>query len=152
SVPMIYQMASGFKRYLRRESYATVDWPVQMGALSPLQLTEDLRNVGADLSAVPLDEVLNFREENGQHYRAYARGLRELLTTLAQAGPAERQRILQERTSDINDQASDLRRMSRAAFGTRTATLLVSLAGAAWTLLTGDPVGAILAGASAGFQ
>jgi hypothetical protein len=35
-------------------------------------LAHDLADVGADLSAVPLDEVLpDFRKENGQHYRAY---------------------------------------------------------------------------------
>jgi hypothetical protein len=127
-------------------------WDYNSDALNPLQLTDDLCNVGVDLSAVPLDEVLSFREQNGQHYRAYARGLRELLATLGQADPTERPRILHERAADIQDQASDLRRASRAAFGTRMATLLVSLAGAAWTVHTGDPVGAILAGASAGLQ
>ena len=127
-------------------------WDYNSDALNPLQLTDDLCNVGVDLSAVPLDEVLSFREQNGRHYRAYARGLRELLATLGQADPTERPRILHERATDIQDQASDLRRASRAAFGTRMATLLVSLAGAAWTVHTGDPVGAILAGASAGLQ
>jgi hypothetical protein len=122
----------------------------RVDAMNPLQLNNDLSDVGVDLSAVPLDEVLSFREENGQHYRAYAKGLRDLLASLAQAAPIERQQILQERKNDIRDQASDLRHLSRRAFGTQTATLLLSLAGAAWTLHTGDPIGAILAGASAG--
>ena len=92
-----------------------------------------LRNVGADLSVVPLDEVLDFRAKNGQHYRAYARALREFMVTVAQTSPAERQRIREERRLEIQDYAADLRRVSRAAFGIRTATLLVSC-GPAWTL------------------
>lgn len=150
---MVADMTTELNRYVNRISHSErfpSEYPVD--ALNPLQLTNDLHDVGADLSAVPLDEVLCFREENGQYYRAYAKGLRELLATLAQAGPSERQRIIQERTSDIQDRAANLRRVSQAAFGTQAATLLVSLAGAAWTLHTGDPIGAILAGASAGLQ
>jgi hypothetical protein len=135
-----------------KDMASVLNFSSQMDAMNPLQLNNDLRNVGVDLSAVPLDEVLSFRKENGQHYRAYAKGLRDLLASLAQAAPIERQQILQERKDDIRDQASDLRHLSRKAFGTQAATLLLSLAGAAWTLHTGDPVGAILAGASAGIS
>ena len=120
--------------------------------MDPRQLADDLRNVGADLSAVPLDEVLDFRAKNGQHYRAYARALRDFLVTVKQANPTERQRVREERTLEIEDYAADLRRISRAAFGIRTATLLVSLAGAAWTLGRGDPIGALLAGSAASIQ
>jgi hypothetical protein len=120
--------------------------------MNPFLLRRDLIDVGADLSAVPLDEVLDFREENGQHYRAYARGLRELLALGVQTNPAEQRRLLEERSLEIREQAAALRRVSRNAFGTRAAALLVSLAGAAWTLHTGDSIGAILAGSAAGIQ
>jgi hypothetical protein len=120
--------------------------------MNPLHLAADLDGVGADLSAVPLDEVLSFRAENGHHYRAYARALREFLASLAQASPAERLRINQEREAEIQDEVMALRRISRTAFGTRMATLFLSLAGAAWTLHTGDPIGAMIAGSAAGLQ
>jgi hypothetical protein len=56
-------------------------WPEEFGeskgttlirARSLAQLLDaDLRDVGIDLSRVPLDEVLDFRAEHGEHYRAY---------------------------------------------------------------------------------
>jgi hypothetical protein len=121
-------------------------------AISPAQLENDLHDVGADLAAVPLDEVLGFRAEHGRHYQAYAKGLRELLVMRAQASPAEQRQLLEERRREIKDQVADLQRISRRAFGIRAGTLLVSLAGAAWTVHTGDPVGAMLAAAAAGAQ
>jgi hypothetical protein len=120
--------------------------------ISPYQLNSDLQDVGVDLSAVPLDEVLAFRSENYQHYRAYIKGLRELLTVQTHVDRTERQRLLHERSIEIQDQAAELRRLSRKAFGARMATLLVSISGSAWTLRTGDPIGAMLAGAAAGLQ
>jgi hypothetical protein len=155
------QMLNGYLRHLSRaegrgRGVFSEEWyrrslsPADM--LSPAQLESDLRNVGADLSAVPLDEVLSFRAEHGQQYRAYVKGLRDLLAAQAQAGAIERHRILQERRLEIQSQAADLRRVSRRAFGVRVATLLVSLAGCGWTVHTGDPVGALLATAAAGAQ
>ena len=136
-------------------NYEAFAWPRELGSddvMNPSQLASDLSDVGADLSAVPLDEVLDFRAQNGQHYRAYARALRELLAYRAQASPLEWVRIRDERTLEIRDQVADLRRISRSAFGTRTATLLVAFAGVAWTLHMGDPIGAMIAGAAAGLQ
>lgn len=121
-------------------------------SMSPEQIANDLRNVGVDLSKVPLDEVIEFRAQNGQHYRLYARALREFLLAVAQTSPGERQRIINERMLEIQDYAADLRRISRAAFGIRTATLLISMAGAAWTLSRGDPIGALLGGSAASIQ
>jgi hypothetical protein len=46
----------------------------------------DLETVGVDLASVPLDEVLAFRESNGDAYRAYARDLRQ---TVAELGPLD---------------------------------------------------------------
>lgn len=137
-----------FPHYL----YAIHDSRTAADPMNYFVLTHDLADVGADLSAVPLDEVLDFRKENGQHYRAYAKGLREFLVLQQHANPVDRKRLLDERSSEIRDQAADLRHMSRKAFGARIATLLVSLSGAAWTLHTGNPVGALLAGSAAGLQ
>jgi hypothetical protein len=116
------------------------------------QLADDLLNVGADLSAVPLDEVLDFRRENGRHYRAYAKALRDFVISQSQVGPAEHQRAQVERAEEIHDQAAELRHISRVSFGARTAALLISIGGAAWTLKAGDPIGALLAGTSAAAQ
>jgi hypothetical protein len=125
-----------------------VDHPT-VASIAAQQFRADLTAVGADLSAVPLDEILDYRKENGRHYRAYAKGLREFLTSQTDLPAAEQQRALDDRKQEILDQAADLRRLSRQAFGLRSAALLLSLAGAAWTIHNGDPIGALFAASTA---
>jgi hypothetical protein len=109
----------------------------------------DLGNVGVDLSLVPLDEVLAFRDEQGHHYRAYARSLRQFLVDSLHLPQSEYEAALRDREEQIVDEAADLERRSRRAFGRRTAVTTLSLAGAAWTAAHGDPIGALLAAAAA---
>ena len=101
--------------------------------MSPSQLSTDLLDVGADLSNVPLDDVLSFRQENRAHYISYATSLRQFLVTQATLSPAERRKAREERRREIQEQAAELRKISRSAFGIRSAALLFSLVGAAWT-------------------
>lgn len=115
----------------------------------PVAISEDLRNVGADLSAVPLDEILDFRATHGRQYREYARRLQEYL---AKANQPDFARASRERREAIKEEAAALRRVSRAAFGVRSATLLISLCGATWTLRQGDSVGSLLAALAATAQ
>jgi hypothetical protein len=111
--------------------------------MDPWQMEADLLEVGADLSAVPLDEVLDFKQEYGAHYRAYAESLRQFLETSAGYSAAERRRAQNERRERIRDQADELRRISRRAFGVQTGTLALALVGIAMTL--GTPLPAVLA-------
>ncbi|MFD3469933.1 hypothetical protein ACFWWM_26910 [Streptomyces sp. NPDC058682] len=66
--------------------------------------------------------------------------------------PADRERLLRDRSESIGDQAAALRR-ARRAWGRPLATLAIAGAGAAWTLHQADPVDALIAlsGAAAGF-
>ena len=116
------------------------------------QLSVDLLNVGADLSAVPLDEVLSFRQENMAHYVAYAASLREFLITQASLHPVEQKRAQYERSQQIQGQAAELRKIARSAFGIRSAGLLFALVGAAWTAKHGDIFGSLLSGLAASAQ
>ena len=116
------------------------------------RLSTDLLDVGADLSAVPLDEVLDFRRENMAHYVAYAAGLREFLITQASLHPTEQNKAQHERSQQIQEQAAELRKIARSAFGIRSAALLFALVGAAWTAKQGDVFGSILAGLAASSQ
>jgi hypothetical protein len=120
--------------------------------MDPRQLEADLINVGADLSSVPLDEVLDFRRQNGAHYRAYAAELRQFLASQSQSDIAERNRARDDRRLQIRDQAAELRHLSRAAFGVRSSVLLLSLIGASWTATHGDLLGALLAALTASTQ
>lgn len=112
----------------------------------------DIQDVGIDLSAVPLDEVLDYRRQHGETYRAYARNLRTVVRTLVDEEAVDREELLRDRTEEILDQANTLRR-ARRDWGRPTAALALSAMGAAWTARQGDGWGSVLAilAALAGF-
>lgn len=103
----------------------------------------DLEPVSLDLSDVPLNELLEFRAEHREAHRMYAANLHMFMTELAQIDDIdERAQLLSRRRQEIDDAASDLRRArfpwakgKRSSFG-------IGIAGAVWSLLQGDLVGA----------
>ncbi len=105
----------------------------------------DLHVVGVDLASVPLDELLEFRSEHADGYRAYARDVRKFMRELAALPAEERDGALADRGADIANQAGRLQAASRA-WWKRPAGVVLGLAGAAWTVGTGDLVGGLLAG------
>lgn len=140
------------------------DRPELVGALRELLSLEsapsaghvvalDLQTVGVDLADVPLDEVLGFRRAHLPEHRRYATDVRRFVRDLSLLSQPERERELAVRKEEIRETAASLRGLSmktwkrRAAFG-------LSIAGAAWTATTGNPIGAALAvgGAILGFQ
>jgi hypothetical protein len=112
-------------------------------------VTADIERVGIDLTRVPLDEVLDFRAEHGAEYRSYARELRRFVNDLAIGSPEEQARMMHDRAEALADRAAELRNVSLVAFGRPALALLMSMAGAGWTITQGDPVGALLAAAAA---
>jgi hypothetical protein len=111
-------------------------------------VASDLETVGVDLGAVPIDEVLAFRRENLKEHRTYARAVRKFVNDLAQMPEKERSKALKDRLEEIRDIASDLKTLSRKAWK-RPASFALSIAGAAWTLKTGNPIGALLSAGAA---
>ena len=67
-----------------------------------------LLDVGADLSDVPLDEVLAFRKQNGSRYIDYATDLRSFLTMQALLSPTERRQAQLDRRLQFREQAAEL--------------------------------------------
>jgi hypothetical protein len=62
----------------------------------------DTAAVGVDLSAVGIDEILEFRAAHGEEYRAYARGLRGTVAELTVAPDEEaRVALLAERRAEL---------------------------------------------------
>ncbi len=110
----------------------------------------DLETVGVDLGPIPIDEVLSFRREHLSEHRAYARTVRRFVRELSFLPEREQALLFEERQEELQEIARDLRRLSRKAWK-RPASFALSLAGAAWTLKTGDPIGAILGAAVALF-
>ncbi len=103
----------------------------------------DLETVTVDLSSVPLDEVLAFRDEHRTDYRKYARSIRMFARQLSLLSPEDRTAAFRDRQDELDDLASDLRRKARSAWR-RPASFSLGLAGASWSLLS-NPVGGLLA-------
>jgi hypothetical protein len=103
----------------------------------------DLRTVGVDLAGVPLDEVLAYRREHLAAHRRYAANVRRFVRDLSLLPDTERKREFEGRENEIRDVADSLHRLSKKAWK-RPAGFALSIAGAAWTVKTGDPLGAAL--------
>ena len=133
----------------------TTDWPQIVDALAeflslPIMpsagrvVTFDLDTVAPDLSKVPLDEVLDFRQQHLQEYRAYTRAVRRFVRELSLLTTKQRLAALEERQNELRDLSADLKNRSRKIWK-KPAAFLISATGAAWTLKTGNPIGAFLA-------
>jgi hypothetical protein len=114
----------------------------------------DLQTASVDLDSVPLDEVLDFRRQHRGEHRDYMLDLRRFLGDVSGAEPADRQRLLEQRQAELAEQAKSLWRLALGAFRkpASAAGFALTLTGAAWTLATGNPVSAGLAGLGAGLQ
>jgi hypothetical protein len=134
----LYTMPAGWRRDL------AISTPPPVG----LALAADIEDVGIDLTGVPLDEVLDYRTQHGDRYRAYARALRNFATDLASVTPQEQDNLLRDRIEEIADHAAALRKARRALIRP-AAAFAMSAAGAAWTIHQGDSIGAIFAALSA---
>jgi hypothetical protein len=113
----------------------------------------DLAAVGVDLSAVPIDEIIAFRDEHKAIYSKYRRSVQLFAYELSRMSEEELKLAFETRQSELDEIASDLRRVARRAWK-KPASFMMSLAGAAWTLKTGDPFGAIFGAGAAllGFE
>ena len=106
----------------------------------------DMEPVTLDLDPVPLDDVLAFRDENGAAHRAYMRDLRRFMSELALIdAPNEREIALVARRQEIADSAHDLQRSTRNAIGKNLSSWSLGIAGSAWSIASGDPIGMALA-------
>jgi hypothetical protein len=102
----------------------------------------DLQNVAVDLSPVPIDEVLGFRESHKEAHRTYICSVRKFVRELSLMPEQERIATFAERQAELDDLASDLKRRARVAWK-RPVSFAISIAGAAWTAISGDPISAL---------
>jgi hypothetical protein len=113
-------------------------------------VTVDLEVVAPDLEAVPLEDVLAFRAEYGEEYRAYARRLREIVHTLGTTPAVDHERILEDRREELREAGDVLRRGPLKLLGS-LAGIGLGIAGGVATAITGDVLtGAVGAGSAAG--
>ncbi len=103
----------------------------------------DMMTVGADLAPIPIDEILDFRRQHIEEYRTYARNIRAFVRELSLMSEEQRKEAFVDRQEELNAAAGDLRRTSEQAWK-RPASFGLTIAGAAWTAVSGDPIGATL--------
>ena len=114
----------------------------------------DLEPVTFNLDQVPIDELLEFRSENRSAHREYVRALRGFMAELADIDDArEREDLLLQRRQEIADTAHELQRSTRKALKINLASWSLGIAGSAWSVTSGDPLGVVLgaSGLAAGF-
>ena len=111
-------------------------------------VASDLMTVGVDLKNVPLDEILSFRSEHDKSLKEYARKVREFVILLSNTTPEERGALQADRNQELTVLANGLLRRSMKAWK-RPASFALGIAGVSWSVVTGDPLGAIIGGSSA---
>ncbi|MFN2486679.1 MAG: hypothetical protein ABR609_08760 [Acidimicrobiia bacterium] len=106
----------------------------------------DLETVTLDLDPLPLDEVLNFRDEHYDEYRAYMANLRSFALELSLLEEPDRARALEDRRAELRDAATQLTNRARRSWKNpkKLAAFGFGLTGAAWTAATGNPIPALI--------
>jgi hypothetical protein len=109
----------------------------------------DLEVVSVDLSEIPIDEILQFRDENRSAHRKYMQDLRKFAADLSSLEPVERQRALRDRHAELQEEAEALRTLSFKAWKSpaKAGALALGLTGTALSL-AGAPIVAIAVGAA----
>ena len=110
----------------------------------------DMAMVGVDLGSVPMEEILDFRQQNYSQHRDYSLSVRKFARELSLMPPEERPVVFEQRQEELDDAVSALKKVNRIAWR-KPISFGISFAGAAWTYHSGDPIGAAIAGAGAIF-
>lgn len=103
----------------------------------------DLPVVTLDFGQVGLDDILDFRARHRSEFRAYVLALQALLASASS-------RDLADRRAALVDEAHRLRELQRRRWTKLGGAVSLGIAGAAWTLASGDLLGALIGGTTAG--
>lgn len=111
-------------------------------ALRGAVVATDLGLMNIDLSAVPIDEVLDFRTRYGMEFRAYRRNLNRYMLALSSASFDQRLIMERDRTEELRDMRSKLEQEARP-FGRllRNAPFFLGITGAGVQVGAGDFLG-----------
>ena len=77
----------------------------------------DMSMVGVDLAGVPMDEVLDFRNQNYSQHRKYSLSVRSFARELSLMPTEERQTVFEQRQEELNEVAREIRNANRKAWG-----------------------------------
>jgi hypothetical protein len=108
-------------------------------------VVSDLSAVTLDFCHVGLDDFLDFRARHRSEFHAFALGLQALVTSASSRHPTDHKAALA-------DQARRLLDLQRRRWTAVEGAVSLGIVGAAWTLASGDLLGALIGGTAAGSQ
>ena len=94
----------------------------------------DLNVVSVDLGSIPLDEVLDFRQQNLAAHKRYMLSVRKFAMELSRMSAEEQDLTFEIRQAELDDLANDLRIRARKAWR-KPASFALSLAGSVISVL-----------------
>ncbi len=103
----------------------------------------DMDMVGVDLGKIPVDEILDFRQQNYSQHRDYISSVREFARDLSKMQQDEREVKFEQRQEELKDLSQELKKIYRGSWKQST-SFGITLVGAAWTMHNGDPIGAAI--------
>ena len=107
----------------------------------------DMVKVGVDFRTVPIDEILDFRQQHYCQHRNYILSVRRFARELSLMPPDERKASFEQRRGELKALSHDLRRIYRGSWK-EAFSFGIGLAGAAWAAYKGDPIAGALAALS----
>lgn len=108
----------------------------------------DMAMIGVDLGGVPIEEVLDFRQQHYSQHRNYSLSVRKFARELSLMPVEERYLSLEQRQEELDEAARALRKLGWKTWR-KPVSFAISFAGATWTYYSGDSLGALIAGAAA---
>ena len=108
----------------------------------------DMAKVGVDFRRVPIDEILDFRQQHYCQHRDYILSVRAFARELSLMPPDEREAKFEQRQEELKDISHDLRKTYRVSWKTPF-SFGIGLVGAAWAANQGDPIAGALAALAA---
>lgn len=107
----------------------------------------DIAEVGVDLGPVPMDEILDFRQQNYRQHRDYIQSVRDFARELSGIPLDERKVKFEQRQEKLEDLSNGLRNIYRGSWK-KPIIFGIGLMGAAWTYQS-DPIGAVISAVNA---
>lgn len=104
----------------------------------------DLATVGIDLSSVPIDEILDFRQQNYAAHRDYRLSILEFSDDMSKLEAKDREAAFERRQEELDVKAQALRRANWKAWK-RPATFGLAVSTAVPHLESGNPIWAAIA-------
>ncbi len=103
----------------------------------------DMAMVGVDLGGVPIEEILNFRQQHYTQYRDYSLSVRNFARELSLMPEEERRLSFEQRQEQLDEVAQSLRRLGRAAWK-KPVSFSLGLVGAVCSLVGENIMGSVL--------